>query len=230
MRLYRCLNICLLICCYVGVSNNVAAQKTSVSEKVSLPLQEPVGTKYAAKSLSLHMGYILPIANINQHQSLFWNTGGFHLALVNQVALSKRLGFGYQLAYSRLYYGQTTNDSLGNTFYSDKAITSTNLIHAHVFIRLFLGKTYYQPSIDMGTGINYAFKTHITHEGTYVPNNASGELKYALIADQKFPINGFVRFNLKKLYLSFSIWSKPLFIKHDDDFQWKSQFGIGLRF
>jgi hypothetical protein len=220
----------MLICCSICLAVNTYAQKASVAEKVSLPLQEPVGTKYAAKSFSVHIGYASPIGNHNQHKTLFWNTGGFHLAVVSQVALNKRIGFGYQLAYSWLHYGQTTRDSLGNTFYSDKAVSSTNLIQAHAFIRLFLGKTYYQPSFDVGAGINYAFKTRITHEGTYVPNNASGELKHTLTNDQKFPLNGFLRLNIQKLYVSYTLWAEPLFIKTEDDFQWKSQIGIGLRF
>lgn len=209
---------------------SIMAQKAAVSEKVSLPLADPTGTNYSKKSVHFHMGYLMPVFNTNQHQTLFWNTGGFHLSIASQIAVNQRIGFGYQLSYQYMNFGQKTGDSLGTTFLSDKMHTSTNVLNATVFLRVFLGSTYFQPSIDIGPGIGWSFFNRFTHSGTYLPDNSKGELTHRFSPSQTFPASIFFRLNIQKFYVSATSWFKPLFIENNQQFQWKNQVGVGLRF
>jgi len=206
------------------------AQKATVAEKVVTPLAEPTGTNYSAKSLNFHIGYAMPVFNKNQNNTLFWNTGGYHISLASQIAINKRFGFGYQIGYTRVHYGKTTNDSLGNSFFSEKAITNTNLIDVTALFRIFLGATYYQPSIDIGLGSSYAFNTRVIHQGTYIPDNVAGGLKYRIDANKKIATHAQVRINLTRIYITGKYFFDPLFKEVPDEINWQNQLGIGLRF
>jgi hypothetical protein len=217
--------ICLMVSSYTA-----NAQKATVAEKVVTPLADPTGTNYSATSLNFHVGYVLPLFNENQNNTLFWNTGGYHISIASQIALNKRFGAGYQIGFTRVNYGKNTNDSLGNTFLSDKAITNTNLIDVTALLRIFLGATYYQPSLDFGIGNSYNFNTRIIHQGTYLPDNAPGSLKYKIAANKKMPAHALFRINLTKFYIAGKYFFDPLFKEVPNEIKWQTQFEIGLRF
>lgn len=206
------------------------AQQAAVAEKVITPLPDPKGTNYSSNSLNVHIGYTMPLFNTNQANTLFWNTGGYHFSIASNLGLSKRFALSYQIGYTRVHFGKTTNDSLGTTFFSYKSITSTNLIDITAYLRIFLGKTFYQPSVDIGLATNYNFNTRIIHQGKYLPQNASAGLKYEVDAFQKLPIHAMLRMNIAKMYFSGKYFIEPLFDTPADQIKWQTQIGIGLRF
>jgi hypothetical protein len=220
-----------LLLVFAITSNTVCiAQNVVVQEKVITPLLDPAGTNYSAKSFNIHIGYETPFFNTNQSNTLFWKSGGYHMSLASQIALNKRIGFGYQIGYTRVHYGKTTNDSLGTTFFSERSVTSTNLLDLTLFTRLFLGETYYKPSIDLGIGVNYNFSTRILQQGTYVPTNTSGGLKYKIDPNQQYPMHAMLRVNMEKFYISGKYWFSPLFKEQPLEIKWQTQLGIGMRF